>query len=419
MSTVAERIAALNAKKKQDDPTPIIRKGISWQKPAPVDTNKSDPQPTKTGNATSPNGTPSFSPTGGKPTNSWIKGATPGNSSTSPPQSPGVAKIPSLPSKTVVASVVVSAVVVSPSPTTGVSPQMNEVGQITDTIAPPALPPSRQSSLQDVRAEDKTMNPVAPSNENPLLASTSSDEREKTGDGNSSILYENKRPIEKEENTNVQNSSIPIVAAISINDGNTTSVHQPNKAKVEEDILEIIDLPPPPPPPIAKENNKPSVKFADTIIVEEDSDDSEKDAATLEGEESIDNSSVIKTDGPEANGETEEEKTNFEEKDATVNANDSAGKGLGATGRSLSASSRTPSVRFGMGDEIKVEEFDYDELDTSGIPDAPPLDTLPQSRRRSSLSQKVVSILKRASRSKVKETTDEVPNQKMNGISWG
>jgi len=113
-----------------------------------------------------------------------------------------------------------------------------------------------------------------------------------------------------------------------------------------------------------------------------------------------------------------EQKSNMEEKQSSPLADDIPlpPPPPPAEEKQISTNARF-SVRFG--DELKVEEYEYDELASEQQePGEGSLQNEDSSkpRRRSSISQRVVSILKRASRSSTKNRPEP---ESSNGLSWG
>lgn len=452
MSTVAERIAALNAKKKADAAVPlptVVRTGAKWQKPTSVETTT----PSTGAKTISPRGAVSprtlQGPQPTKPAPSWIKPVGAGASVTAPRVS-GTLTSP----------------VTSPQSSPTSTPSIDQRVEASKVASPPVtknvlpvLPISVKQPVEpktakvDQPAETKVIKPEQPEDTRPTKVELPK------------VAYP---PVTKDEARGVEAKVCEELRSQAV-------VDEPTKPSIEEAPRPTIVM-----DEASNETNmKSAVQIVDEVVVKVSFQDPEPEKTSLLVDDapvivpveeeptrepepssfvlpppippsrgSLNTTEVIETASPPARVEetyelpkTEEQKseietvsTPFEESKVEASeqivdaaeekelspstpSSDDGSSEHAPMLKEISSTSRR-SVKFGQNDEIKVEEFDYHDLapadEESQTP--PNLEDGTRARRRSSLSQKVVSILKRASRGPTKAGED---NRKMNGISWG
>ena len=398
MTSVAERIAALNAKKKVEEPPPIQRKSVKWQKPGAVETE-------------TPVAPGIVSPQGTKPTPSWLKG-----NSTASATAPGSFVPKTSPSTSPLASPQNS-----PSPESQSKDNFSKIPVLdkTRTVSPPieTTPVVTQQVQTESKPEiPKKVEPATVEVEKPVQVPVVED-TPKPEEPQSIPVPE---PEPQKVESKVVEAATPEAAKEETQVESVTPYNEEEEAPAEVQTpsqTEVV-VPPPLPPSrktslneISSEEPKQSASvIAEPVLVE-------PVAPVVAAPSSVEVIEEIPPAPPAPAAEEKDESKQQLDEDRPPNEDtiDSREKSHVMLGEQTQESRR--SVRFGVGSEVKVEEFDYDDL-APGDDDEPPpnVDDAVRTRRRSSIGQKVVSILKRASRASMKKPEDD---SKRNGISWG
>ena len=405
MSTVAERIAALNAKKKVEEPPPLTqRKSIKWQKPAAIETKQDSPAPPVLSQpkVASPQG-------GGKLTPSWLKGGM--STTASAPKNIPFTKATSP--------------TTSPHPSPSGSPSYEQSSSFPKV---PTVDKDSKSVMGEI-AQDKPKE--QPQKEIPVVASPVPvvfTPPEKLVEASPQTQEEDK-PVQPPAPVQEQAPESVVQAKEPEEQSTPELVQDPASEPILPPVVAAPPLPPSRKPSFTEAQAAQEVATATMKVevmeggeaalpalskcMEEKVAESSANVETPEGENKASEEPLQMDRSSSSSSSVVNENKNLEDDDLDIPPppREEAHEMLG----SQTLESRR-SVRFGVGEEVKVEEFDYDDLiPTEDDPPTPASnDDAIRSRRRSSLSQKVVSILKRASRGGAASD-----GAKKNGISWG